>query len=177
MSDGVNVNRKVIIPFTKEYNYFMNQDIFVGARLDRNVRAITLLGIAVSLGGFIMTLINIVQHKGFVTFTTAAIAFLGLFMVFEIRVRKKRKPVEIVVMIIGFGIFTYYSLKGVNDGFAILWTLIVPIGVSFLIGAKHGIYLSIYYEFLFICMFYTPYREQMSQYYSETFMRSLFLSR
>ena len=170
MSDGVNVNRKVIIPFTKEYNYFMNQDIFVGARLDRNVRAITLLGIAVSLGGFIMTLINIVQHKGFVTFTTAAIAFLGLFMVFEIRVRKKRKPVEIVVMIIGFGIFTYYSLKGVNDGFAILWTLIVPIGVSFLIGAKHGIYLSIYYEFLFICMFYTPFREQMSQYYTETFM-------
>ena len=170
MSDGVKVNRKVIIPFTKEYNYFMNQDIFVGGRLDRNVRAITLLGIAVSLGGLIMTILNIAQHKGFVTFTTAAIALLGAFMVFEIRVRKKRKPVEIVVMIIGFGIFTYYSLKGVNDGFAILWTLIVPIAVSFLIGAKHGIYLSIYYEFLFICMFYTPYREQMAAYYSETFM-------
>ena len=59
MSEGINVNRKVIIPFTKEYNHFMDQNIFVGARLERNVRAITLLGIAVSLGGLIMTLINI----------------------------------------------------------------------------------------------------------------------
>ncbi|MCR5620133.1 MAG: response regulator [Lachnospiraceae bacterium] len=170
MSEDLTTNRKVIIPFTKEYYHFMNQNIFVGARHDRNVRAITLLGIAVSLGGLVMTLINVTQHKGFVTFTTAAIAVLGLFMVFEIRVRKKRKPVEFTVMIIGLGIFTYYSLKGVNDGFAILWTLIVPIGVSFLIGAKHGIFLSIYYEILFICMFYTPYRENMAAYYSETFM-------
>jgi len=142
----------------------------VGARLDRNIRALTLLGIAVSLGGVIMTLINIAQHKGFVTITTAAIALIGLFMIFEIKVRKNRRAVEIAVMIIGLGIFTYYSLKGINDGFAILWTLIVPIGVSFLVGARYGIFLSIYYEVLFICMFYTPLRETMSQYYGETFM-------
>ena len=170
MSDNLGAERKVIIPFTKEYMHYMNQDIFVGARLDRNVRAITLLGIAIALGGFIMTLINIAQHKGFVTYTTAAITLLGLFMSFSIRILKNRTLVEYDVMIIGLGIFSYYSLSGAIEGFSILWTLIVPIAVSFLIGAKHGIILSIYYEFLFIFMFYTPLREQMASYYTETFM-------
>ena len=64
MSDNLGAERKVIIPFTKEYMHYMNQDIFVGSRLERNVRAITLLGIAIAVGGFIMTLINIAQQKG-----------------------------------------------------------------------------------------------------------------
>ena len=170
MTDNLGSDRKVIIPFTKEYMHYMNQDIFVGSRLERNVRAITLLGIAIALGGFIMTLINIAQHKGVVTYTTLAITLLGLFMSFSIRILKNRTFVEIDVMIIGLGIFSYYGLSGAIEGFSILWTLIVPIAVSFLIGAKHGIILSVYYEFLFIFMFYTPLREQMAEYYTETFM-------
>lgn len=170
MSEPVKENSNVIHLFSKEFNRYMNTDIFVGARLKRNVRTLTMLGIIVSIGGIIMTFFNVIQHKGFVTYTTAAIALLGLMMVLEIRVRHNRKGVIFCVMVIGLGIFTYYGLMGVNDGFAILWTVIVPIAVSFLVGAKYGIFLSFYYEFLLIIMFYTPLRERMAQYYSVTFM-------
>ena len=170
MSEQIKENNKVIPLFSKDYNRYMNTDIFVGARRDRNIRASTTLGISVFIGGIVMTVFNILSNRGPVTLTTALIALIGLFMVFEIRYRNRRKGVVYGVMFIGLGIFTFYSVTGANDGFAILWTLLVPMAVCFLIGAKYGIILSFYYEILFIVLFYTPIREYMSPYYNDTFM-------
>ena len=117
-----------------------------------------------------MTIINIFSGRGIVTITTALISVLGLFMFFEIKFRHRRKGVVYGVMIIGLGVFTFYAVSGANDGFAILWTLLVPWAVCFMIGAKYGIMLAIYYALLFIVLFYTPLRDSVSQYYNLTFM-------
>ena len=148
----------------------MNTDIFVGARGDRNIRASTMLSISVFIGGIIMTIINLLTGRGIITVTTAVIALIGLLMIFEIKFRHRRKSVVFGVMVIGLGIFTFYSVTGANDGFAILWTLLVPWAVCFMIGAKYGIILAFYYALLFIVLFYTPLRDSMAQYYSVTFM-------
>ena len=170
MSEPIKENNKVIPLFSKDYKRYMNTDIFVGARGDRNIRASTMLSIAVFIGGIIMTIINLLSGRGIVTFTTTVISLIGLFMIFDIRVRNRRKGVVYGVMIIGLGIFTFYSVTGANDGFAILWTLLVPWAVCFMIGAKYGIILAFYYALLFLVLFYTPIRESMAQYYNVTFM-------
>ena len=170
MSEPIKENNKVIPLFSKDYKRYMNTDIFVGARGDRNIRASTMLSIAVFIGGIIMTIINLLSGRGIVTLTTTVISLIGLFMIFDIRVRNRRKGVVYGVMIIGLGIFTFYSVTGANDGFAILWTLLVPWAVCFMIGAKYGIILAFYYALLFLVLFYTPIRESMAQYYNVTFM-------
>ena len=170
MSEPVKENNKVIPLFSKDYNRYMNTDIFVGARKDRNIRASLLLGISVFIGGMVMTIFNILSHRGVVTVSTALISLIGLLITIDIMVKHRRKGVVWGVMFIGLGIFTYYSVTGANDGFAILWTLLVPMAVCFLIGTKYGIMLSIYYELLFIVLFYTPIRSHMAQFYSQTFM-------
>ena len=170
MSETVKENNKVIPLFSKDYNRYMNTDIFVGARKDRNIRASLLLGISVFIGGMVMTIFNILSHRGVVTVSTALISLIGLLITIDIMVKHRRKGVVWGVMFIGLGIFTYYSVTGANDGFAILWTLLVPMAVCFLIGTKYGIMLSIYYELLFIVLFYTPIRSHMAQFYSQTFM-------
>lgn len=170
MSETVKENNKVIPLFSKDYNRYMNTDIFVGARKDRNIRASLLLGISVFIGGMVMTIFNILSHRGVVTVSTALISLIGLLITIDIKVKHRRKGVVWGVMFIGLGIFTYYSVTGANDGFAILWTLLVPMAVCFLIGTKYGIVLSIYYELLFIVLFYTPIRSHMAQFYSQTFM-------
>ena len=170
MSDDLNIDNRRVQIFSKGFFQDLNKTIYVGERLERNIRSLVVLGAIVFVVGLIMTLINIFQHKGFVTYTTAAIAFFGLFMIFEIKVRKNRNALIFAIMMISLVIFSYYALMGVNDGFAILWSLIIPIGVSFLVGAKYGIGLSLYFEAVLIVMFYTPVRSHMAQYYSETFM-------
>ena len=84
MSDNLQADSKRVGFFTKEYFRYMNESIYVGARLIRNRRALTSLGFIVALGGLAMTIVNILQHKGFVTFTTTAITLIGLFMVFAL---------------------------------------------------------------------------------------------
>ncbi|MBP3754280.1 MAG: hypothetical protein J6I66_05425 [Lachnospiraceae bacterium] len=170
MSEPIKENNKVIPFFSKDYKRYMNTDIFVGARGDRNIRASTMLSISVFIGGIIMTIINLLTGRGIITVTTAVIALIGLLMIFEIKFRHRRKSVVFGVMVIGLGIFTFYSVTGANDGFAILWTLLVPWAVCFMIGAKYGIILAFYYALLFIVLFYTPLRDSMAQYYSVTFM-------
>ncbi|MCR4791318.1 MAG: response regulator [Lachnospiraceae bacterium] len=153
-------------------NFFMSlrQSIFVGERLERNLKAITAMGVVVSIGGFIMTLLNIFQKKGFVTLTTAAIIFFGLFIVYGIKVLRNRRLVSISIFVFSLAVFAYYSISGVNEGFAILWTLLMPVAISFLIGALYGISLSAILEVLFIVLFWTPIRAQMAPHYTETFM-------
>ncbi len=170
MSEPVKENKKVIPLFSKDYKRYMNTDIFVGARGVRNIRASTMLSLSVFIGGMIMTVANALTHRGVVTVSTALISIIGLFMIFEIRVRNRRKGVVYGVLAIGLGIFTFYSVTGANDGFAILWTLLVPWAVCFMIGAKYGIFLAFYFAALFLALFYTPLRGAMAQYYDVTFM-------
>ncbi len=148
----------------------MRQSIFVGERLERNLRALFMLGVIVAAGGAVMTTINIVQHKGFVTYTTAVIVLFGLLIVYGAKVLRNRRVVNIAIMLIALLTLTYYSISGVNEGFAILWTLLIPVAVSFLSGALDGLILSSFFEILFIVLFYTPIREHMVAYYTETFM-------
>lgn len=144
--------------------------IYNGDRLERNLKVISWIGFVIALVSGIMTGINVAQHKGFVTYTTAFAFACGIFITFSGLVLKKRTPAILAALMVSIFIFTYYTLFGVNDGFAILWTFLVPLAFSYFAGVVYGVTLSVYYEVLFIVLFYTPLRETMSEFYGKTFM-------
>ena len=146
------------------------QSIYKEDRLERNLSAITWIGMIIAGIGTVMTCINLAQHKGLVAWTTAIAAVAGLVIAYSGKVLKSRRPAVFAALFICVFLFTYYAVSGVNDGFAILWTMLVPLAISYFGGVIYGVSLSGYYEILFMALFYTPLRNVMGQYYTETFM-------
>ena len=148
----------------------LSRTIYVGERLESNISVIRSMSIIVGFIGLAMTVMNIVQKKGFVTYTTTAIFILGCAGYIAATFYRNRMVTIAGITCLSVVIFSYYSIKGVNEGFAILWTLLVPLALCFIGGVKIGILLSVYYEILFIILFYTPIRNSLGEYYTVTFM-------
>ena len=148
----------------------LNKSIYVGERFEKNLRGQAVFG-ALGLGiGSIMTLMNILQHKGFITYTTLMFALSGAFIIYCARVLRKREPVIVISTLMSMVFFSYYAISGANEGFAILWTTLMPLVVCYFMSVKYGILLSVYFELLIIVLFYTPLRAHFTGLYTDTFM-------
>ena len=67
-------------------------------------------------------------------------------------------------------IFTYVTVVGTMDGFAILWTTLIPLIVCCYFNVRYGIFLFLYFELLFCVLFYSPLRQFMAVHYSDAMM-------
>lgn len=67
-------------------------------------------------------------------------------------------------------IFSWYAVVGGNDGFAILWILLVPSVSLLAFGFREGIFLSVYFALFLAALFYTPLRRYVQYDYGEIFM-------
>lgn len=148
----------------------LSKPIYIGQRLEENLKVLKRLGVLVATLGTVMTWMNLVQHLGFVTFTTIVVFLCGVAIATCSGVLRKRRAAVYICMGLGIFLFTYYAISGANGGFAILWTMVVPLIVCYFVSVRFGILLSLYYEVLFIVLFYTPIREYMAVHYSQTFM-------
>ena len=154
----------------KEHIKALNKSIYTGKKFEKNLFAQSFFGF-IGLGiGTVMTVLNIIQNKGFITYTTLLFAISGAFMVFSAKILKKREPTIIIAFLISVIFFTYYAISGANEGFAILWTTLMPLALCYFMSVKFGILLSIYFEILVIVMFYTPLRSHFTEMYTVTFM-------
>ncbi len=148
----------------------LSVSIYTEERLERNLRAEMIIGYVTCIITSITTTMNIIQHKGLVTLTTAAIFLGGLIIIISVKKFHNRRVAILSLMFVCVFSFTYYAIFGVNEGFASLWTLIVPLAFCYFASVKYGILMSIYFEILFMILFYTPLRQYESQFYTETFM-------
>jgi putative nucleotidyltransferase with HDIG domain len=117
-----------------------------------------------------MTVMNIIQNKGFVTWTTAAFAVGGIFILVMSKGFHNRRVSVIGAVVISALTFSYYAISGANEGFAILWTMLMPLAICYFMGVKEGIILSLFFETLVVVLFYTPIRAQYDGVYTVTFM-------
>ena len=161
---------KRIIGKISDYWEKLGRSIYLGDKTRSGYGIEIWVGLVMMVTGAIMTGVNIATHKGFVTYTTAAIFFAGIGIVFCARVLRKKTPAILIALFVCLIIFTWYAVSGTNEGFAILWIMLVPLAFSYFGDVRFGVLLSIYYEVLLIILFYTPLRTHMSQFYTETFM-------
>ena len=128
------------------------------------------VGLAVLLACEILTVMNYVQDRGAVTITTFLVGLGGALIALAAWRRRYMELALRVTMVLCAACFTYYAVRGVNEGFAILWTLVIPLAFCYFVGVRTGIVFSIYFFALFVVLFYTPLRAFVSSGYSETFM-------
>ena len=148
----------------------LKQSIYTGERREKQMNIIFRMGYIIAAVGALMTVLNIVQQKGTVTYTTIAICAAGIIISVAVKVFDNLKVAIVAGWIFCVFIFTYYTINGTNEGFAILWTLMVPLALGYFCGILYGLSVSVYYELLFIVLFYTPLKHRLGDFYTPTFM-------
>ena len=161
---------KRLLLFFKRHWALLGQPIHTGEKQEKNLAAIGWFGVICAVFGTGMSIMNLVQHKGFVTLTTVAFAIGGLYITLAAKVYHNRRASVLAAVVFSALTFSYYAVSGANNGFAILWTLLMPLAISYFMGVKQGILLSLYFEALIIVLFYTPLRRFYDGVYTETFM-------
>ena len=134
-----------------------------------DIRTKGIMSLILSGASLLLTIFNIVNGYRFMTITTSVLAIGFILCAILYMLLKKLEIADwIMGIMIGY-VFSVYAVTGENEGFAILWILLVPsVGMS-LIGIAKGGYLSLYFlAFLFI-IFYTPINDRISDIYTVTF--------
>lgn len=148
----------------------LNQSIYVGDRLKRNLYVLTLVSFATAALGIILIILDVMSQKWGMLAAAAATFLGGAGCAYLAGIRKNREAAALIPTIFCAVAFTVYTVTGLGDGTSIFWILLMPIGIGYFVGVKHEIILSGYYSILFVVLFYTPIRHSMAAYYSDTFM-------
>lgn len=147
----------------------LRQNIYRGYRRESNIVVVSACCMVFAAVMFAFAIINFLQgyYSSVGLSLTMAILFLvsGLVCWF-----KKNREVPGILCTIGIALAcTGYTIQGTSEGFAILWTTLVPIALMYFIDARFGIYISLYFELLFIVCFLTPVKQYITG-YSPLFM-------
>ena len=149
----------------------LGRSIYDEQKLKSNLKAITSVSILSVILGTVMLVLNTVQHRSIpIRLTSVLFIVAGAVSAVSSGIFKYRKLSEIAAIFTCIVTFTFYAVSGSMNGFSVIWALVMPIGVSYFLSVKFGIITSAYYEILCIILFYTPLREKMARYYSETTM-------
>ncbi len=149
----------------------LNRSIYVGDRLTSNMRALTLVSVVTTVLGLVLTVINISTHQTVMLIASVITSLAGIACAYCSAIIKNRELAEMIPTLFCAIAFTIYALTGAAEGSAILWSLLLPIGLSYFVSVKYGIILSVYYSILYMIIFYTPFKEIISGYYTEGFMQ------
>lgn len=125
--------------------------------------------VLLSAASAILTVFNIVKQYWFMMATTLILAVGFAISAILCGKYKKSDAAAIIMAVLTGFIFTVYAVMGENEGFAILWTLLVPPISMSLLGLRAGTALSAYFQVFLVVLFYTPLNRYVADYYTVTF--------
>ena len=135
----------------------LDRSIFVGERYRKNMKSIAKMSLIVAMAGLIMFVMNMAKGDYIVSLTSVAFFLMGIIDYFLASVTEQRKAAIVVTLVSVMTVMTY-NILFVSNGFAFLWTILVPLVISYLFSVKAGILVSFYFSTLFTVLFYTPLR-------------------
>ena len=128
------------------------------------------MSVIVCMSAGIMLIMNILRHSTLMTITSiilvAGFAVTGVMA----GVFKESKVSSVIMAIILTGVFTVFPISGGNEGFAVLWVLLIPLFSINLFGLKIGIGMNIYFMGLIVTLYYTPLNTYIQDLYTDNFM-------
>ena len=154
----------------KETLAMLNRSIYTGERLEQNLRALTAVSIVTAALGLILTVYNLFSGEKIMLLASINTLLGGLGCWYCAAILKNREAAAVIPTTFCAIVFTIYTVFGLGQGTAMLWSILMPIGMCYFVSVKYGIILSTYYSLLFLVVFYTPLRARMAQHYSEAFM-------
>lgn len=148
----------------------LNRSIYTGARLEQSLLALTAISIFTAIVGLVLLIMNIFAKQYVMLIGAATTLLCSLGCGYLAGVKKNRDAAIIIPTAFCAIAFTAYTVFGLADGVAMMWTIFVPIGIGYFVSTKYGILLSGYFTVLFFVLFYTPLNRLVEDYYSRSFI-------
>ena len=148
----------------------LDQPIYTGDRLKENLRALTAAGVFATLLGIVLLFVNVSTKRGLMAVFAVLTSVFGAACAYLAGVVKNRKLAILSPTIFCGIVFAVYALTGVMEGAAILWSFLLPIGISYFVSVKSGILLSACYTVFYFVLFYTPVLKLLPVDYSRGFI-------
>ena len=148
----------------------LSRSIYTGERLKENLKALSNVSIVTALLGLVLIFYDILSGQRAMIVPAAATFMGGAGCWFCAAILKHREAAAAIPTVFCAIVFTIYSVYGLGEGTAMLWSILLPIGMSYFVSVRNGILLSVYHSLLYFVLFYTPLRERVAMYYSEAFM-------
>lgn len=148
----------------------LDRPIYTGERLKDNLKALTAAGIFAALLGIVLIFVNLAMGRPLMAISAVNTFLFGVGCAYLAGVQKRRDLAILSPTIFCAIVFTIYTVTGAMDGAAVLWTFLLPIGMSYFVSVKYGIILSAYYTVFFVIFFYTPLWASMHVEYSVGFV-------
>lgn len=128
------------------------------------------MSVIVCISAGIMLIMNIIRHSTLMTITS--LILVGGFALTGVLagVFRKVKFSTVLMAMILTGVFTVFPLSGGNEGFAVLWILLIPLFSISLFGLGIGFGMNLYFIALVILLFYTPLRANVENLYTSNFI-------
>lgn len=139
--------------------------IYVGKRLESNLRVLTYVSIVTALLGLVLTVMDIARGEVLMSIAAIMTFLSGLSCAYFAGVKKNRKIAATIPTIFCLFAFTFYAFTGIGAGLTLCWSLLLPLGISYFVGIREGIILSVYYSVLYVILFYTPVRNYLPGHY------------
>ena len=147
----------------------LNRNIFVGERYERNLRNIAAASLIIMAVGLVMSLMNLIQGQYNVALTCFLILVSSTASYMSVSWYRNRRASIIIPIVTVVSVLTYDVLFA-NNGFAYIWTLLVPLAMCYVFSVRIGVLITAYFQLLFMALFYTPLRAYMAPHYAEIVM-------
>ena len=139
-------------------------DIYRGYKRESNILAMSIGCVIFTLVMLAFVIINFTQ--GYYNSIWLSLGMAVLFAISGIICwfKKNREIPGLILTIAAAIMCTVYTVNGTSEGFAILWTTLLPIALMYFVNVRFGIYFSVYFELLFIVCFLTPVKQYITGY-------------
>ncbi|MCL1849420.1 MAG: GGDEF domain-containing protein [Clostridiales bacterium] len=118
----------------------------------------------------IMSYLNFAQHQYEMMAATVALTLvLACVFIFSLLVKFERIVDSMLCMVLSM-LCVFFAVTGGNDGFAILWVLLIPPAMVLFMAFIYVISIGVFFEVFFVVLFWTPLNQIVSAYYSQMFM-------
>ena len=153
----------------QEIRQTIGRDIHIGARYEENLRDMSIAAIIMMVLGAVMAFINVFQKQYIIALSPLAMLFTSVISYIFVN-KFKRRDISVAATTLIIILVLSYDVLLADNGFAFLWTLMIPLLISYLFSIREGIVITVYFETLFILAFYTPFRRLMADRYPEIVM-------
>ena len=148
----------------------LKKTIYRGEIYETNINAIKSCCVVFSIVMFIFFAINLFQNTKYTALASLFMCILFATVALITHITHKRLAPVLVLTITTVVACTIYTIQGTSEGFAILWTSVLPLAIMYFLDVRIGIVVSFYFELLFIILFCTPINTYLDMKYSQLFM-------
>ena len=153
----------------KEIKHTLDMSISVGERADNDLRNTVITGAFLIVLGVVISAINVVQGAYNIAIYPMIFVIggaLDLLLAIKFKSRIAIRAFIIPLATVSLSAMMIFS----DNGFAYLWTMLIPITYCYLFSVKVGFIVTAYFQIFLFVLFYTPVRKFVESNYSEIAM-------